>query len=541
MAGWPADAPAELLALAREQERGGDQILDLWGLYEIALTSEQPDLADIYVSKADGVAWERLFADVLWIGHAPNRIVGYWRTDAATIAPILVVDDGGGVEVAAPTLVDYLALRHSGGTDEEDCSCDDIWPERCEECWPTDIIEFCEREGLPPPLRNDEEVRAAIEDVPDPQRLLEEYRAQARAQEQVDLAQRPLSRDPLVVALRDGSALAVSTQDDLGSPEANSRPMYRFEPARGRFEPQPAAPMSWTVTGRGLGTLVDGRAVVAVTGSTEWRCLLFNPDSGEWTQGQPLAAFAGSRVASCLLGDGRVLLAGGDVWSPSPRAAVYDPVADRWEPVGDLAVPRGDAQAVRVPGGALVFGGRSADHQVLQICERLDAAAGTWTTVEPPPTVDRPLALRDHRVLVIGHDLGGIYDPAVDAWTRLDWPGVVGRHPVELPDGRVALFGPVVPRDAPYAANTTVHLFDPVICAVTAAGNTLLPRGWLGHANGAAVLPDGNVLLVGGSLFANIACEPEIWDPVTGRGRPLPGLERALDRQLDNATRRLTG
>jgi hypothetical protein len=48
------------------------------------------------------------------------------------------------------------------------------------------------------------------------------------------------------------------------------------------------------------------------------------------------------------------------------------------------------------------------------------------------------------------------------------------------------------------------------------------------------------VLLVGGTLFHNLAKEPEVWDPAAGRGQALPGLAEILDRQVRNlATQRL--
>jgi hypothetical protein len=160
-------------------------------------------------------------------------------------------------------------------------------------------------------------------------------------------------------------------------------------------------------------------------------------------------------------------------------------------------------------------------------CERYDLATGKWSKAAPLPfEMERPrgLRLRDGRVLAVASGTGwAIYDPAKDAWTAKAETDNVRCCFAELPDGRVVLFGT---EDA--YTRREVSILDPQSGKVTKTKNgTRLPR----NDGLTFTLDDGAVMLVGGDLYNNIAVEPEVWTESAG-GAALPGLERALERQV---------
>ena len=188
-------------------------------------------------------------------------------------------------------------------------------------------------------------------------------------------------------------------------------------------------------------------------------------------------------------------------------------------------------------GGALAIGGSPAGaRDATDNCERYDVVSGVWTPAAPLPFAiagAKSLVLRSGLILVVAWHIGwALYDPSRDVWTRSQRLQRTRLSVVELADGRVAFFGGVLSGYPP----ETVFVLDTSTFEYTVAGSTQLPRG----DSAAALLPDGTVLLVGGTLFHNLSKEPEVWDPATGRGQALPGLEEILDRQVRNlATQRL--
>jgi hypothetical protein len=108
--------------------------------------------------------------------------------------------------------------------------------------------------------------------------------------------------------------------------------------------------------------------------------------------------------------------------------------------------------------------------------------------------LDTATTLGDGRVLVAGSDARGkVYDPATDTWT---WTGGLGTvraqaTAVRLPDGTVLLIG----GSAAGQVETGAEIYDPATNAWQPT--TDLPVGTASAA--AVVLADGSVLAVGGS------------------------------------------
>jgi hypothetical protein len=190
-----------------------------------------------------------------------------------------------------------------------------------------------------------------------------------------------------------------------------------------------------------------------------------------------------------------------------------------------------------VAGGALAIGGSLAGtREATDNCERYDVVSGAWTPAAPLPFAmagAKAVVLRSGLIMAVAMHVGwALYDPDRDVWTRSQRLQRARLAVVELADGRVAFFGSVHSGYPP----ETVFALDTSTSEYTVAGSTQLPRG----DSAAALLPDGTVLLVGGTLFHNLDKEPEVWDPAAGRGQAPHGLEEILDRQVRNlATQRL--
>jgi hypothetical protein len=131
--------------------------------------------------------------------------------------------------------------------------------------------------------------------------------------------------------------------------------------------------------------LTDGTVLCQANSSQNWYKL--TPDNtgsyvnGTWTQVASLqAGYVPDDFASAVLGDGRVVITGGEYnngqFTLTNLGAVYDPIANTWTP---LAAPPGwdfigDSPSVVLPDGRFVVG-RKLDMQVAA----LDPATLTWT------------------------------------------------------------------------------------------------------------------------------------------------------------------
>jgi hypothetical protein len=80
-------------------------------------------------------------------------------------------------------------------------------------------------------------------------------------------------------------------------------------------------------------------------------------------------------ASATLLGNGRVLLAGGGNPSALTSAELYDPASNSWRATGSMNAPAGSAAALMQDGRVLVAGGGTGDVY--------SPATGTWTATGP--------------------------------------------------------------------------------------------------------------------------------------------------------------
>jgi N-acetylneuraminic acid mutarotase len=258
-----------------------------------------------------------------------------------------------------------------------------------------------------------------------------------------------------------------------------------YDPATGK----------WTATGsmtteRSLHTatlLADGKVLVAgaehrdgIYASTE----LYDPSTGKWTATGSMSTVRTQQFAA-KLGDGKVLVFGGccDV-SPTAHgdlasAEVYDPATRKWAATGGLITGRaqGGTAALLGDGTVIVAGGDPgavADGDpMLASAELYDPGSGTWsatTGMNGPRVESSSTLLANGRVFVVGGFAepgvvdgllasAELFDPNTRSWigagsmstTRFDFTATL------LVNGQVLVTGGLLPDGVASSA----ELYDP--------------------------------------------------------------------------------
>lgn len=292
--------------------------------------------------------------------------------------------------------------------------------------------------------------------------------------------------------------------------------------------------------------LRDGRVLVADACGTGAE--LLEASAGSFSATGSLTATRAGHTAT-LLRDGRVLFVGGyncaragedGIWA---SAELYDPATGTFSATGSMSVPRefhtatllGDGR-VLIAGGlsgsaAVATGGitlasvRTAESSssVLATAEVYDPVTGTFSRTGSMATFrDHHTAtlLPDGRVLVTGGGGEGyasstsaeVYDPVTGrfAATGAMRTGRWLHTATLLPDGRVLVLGGRSPKDSVYDSAET---FDPAAGRFSAAGT--MGEGRQEHT--ATLLGDGRVLITGGSWSDGqkwrVLSSAEMYDP----------------------------
>jgi Kelch motif len=271
----------------------------------------------------------------------------------------------------------------------------------------------------------------------------------------------------------------------------------------------------------GVGLLVPQVALGAGAGS-------FGPTGSMGT-----ARYA---AAAAPLPDGRVLVAGGyydDVLGDHylASAEVFNPATGAFSSagIGTMGTARRGAVAAPLPDGRILVAGGSyndgTEHS-LASAEVFNPATGAFTAVNDM-TVARVRAaaapLPDGRVLVLGGNDGSdrlssaeVFSPSTGAFTQVnDMTTDRAREAAApLPDGRVLVAGGAAGSSA--AALQSAEVFDPATNSFSSAG--IGAMGTARRAPAAAPLPDGRVLIAGGSngdFGEQYLASAEVFDPAS--------------------------
>ncbi|WP_437996260.1 kelch repeat-containing protein [Sorangium sp. So ce185] len=337
--------------------------------------------------------------------------------------------------------------------------------------------------------------------------------------------------------LHDGRVLVAGGRDGGGSCMTSAE---LYDPASDAWTP--AASMGETRCWHPAILLEDGRVLVGGGGSEERRSVeIYDPAADRWAQAAPMID-ARASFPAVLLADGRVLVAGA-ARSDARSAEVYDPVADTWAPAASMLHPRRDHSAtLLLDGRVLVAGGHLAvwPEPSRPSAEIYDPATDAWasaTDMNSSHSWHTAMRLPDGRVFLL--DMGSLlntqaetYDPAAGTWTG--GPGLTGLHAglyggpsdyalSSLGDGRVLATGGLTMDTGAcgtidscdetiyWMLHDIVQVYDPA----TNVSSHLSPMQLVRVSHSSTVLPDGRVLIAGGSSAPPLPPGhlPNVWLP----------------------------
>jgi hypothetical protein len=251
--------------------------------------------------------------------------------------------------------------------------------------------------------------------------------------------------------------------------------------------------------------------------------------------------------SATLLLDGRVLVAGGQdaTGGESDSAELYDPATGQFSQTGPMIYPHISPAAVLLGDGrVLVTGGPLGT--VLKrdsSAELYDPSTGKFTVtgfMKVARTGQGTVLLPDGRVLFAGgattllaKDKQGfyypgddivlgsaeLYDPATGQFTMTGSMGTALEGPTAtlLPDGRVLIAGGSVQASSDgWKPTASAELYNPATGRFSRTGYMTTAR--VGHT--ATMLPDGRVLIVGGDGPSGPLASAEVYDPATGKFSP---------------------
>lgn len=259
-----------------------------------------------------------------------------------------------------------------------------------------------------------------------------------------------------------------------------------------------------------------------------------------------------SHTATLLL-NGKVLIAGGmeqnGVWLDS--AELYDPAKGRFNQIGKMSAQRAGATATLLPNGkVLIAGGTDGSGKSLASAEIYDPDTNTFSAtgnLSFPRGHAIAILLKTGKVLIAGGNQAGdddqlasaeVYDP-LTGWFL---PTGSMHSPrsyftaVRLRDGKVLVAGGLSGDQYPYhKVEATAEVYDPLAGRFTLTGEMSTPR----YKQGAALLPDGKVLIAGGSNEdgrQNRYASTEIFDPQMNAFQPGPRMTLPRYKLLSGVT-----
>jgi N-acetylneuraminic acid mutarotase len=228
-----------------------------------------------------------------------------------------------------------------------------------------------------------------------------------------------------------------------------------------------------------------------------------------------------------LLGNGDVLVAGGNANGPQASAELYNPATNTWTLTGSMHTARYQHTATLLQNGqVLVAGGYNpnATDPYLTSAELYNPATGTWTTtgsLHEPRIYHTMTLLPTGQVLVAGGynvsptainilASAELYNPATGRWTltgSMSTPRT-GHAAALLASGQVL----VAAGEDDSSSLTSAELFNPATGKWTLTGSLHAAR----NQHTATLLANGQVLVAGGQNGTSFIASTELYTPASG-------------------------
>ncbi len=280
---------------------------------------------------------------------------------------------------------------------------------------------------------------------------------------------------------------------------------------------------------------------MARNGVIEPTAELYDPQTGKFISAGKMMSPRGWGATATLLGNGKVLIAGGgsgswcDVSCYLASAELYDPSPGTFSAVGNMTTRRAGASAILLQSGdVLIVGGNetSGDEQVAS-AELYHPATKTFSTtgsMHSSAGASVLVQLNSGKVLAVNDSGGELYDPSTGRFT-VAYGLTIARAKYGaalLPDGRFLIAGGQIGGGwGPRTAATLIY--DPTSRASKPGPQMSFPRFKLKKA--VVPLGGGRILIAGG------AAQPEIYDAASNSFRPVGGSR--LDSYLFSTATRL--
>jgi N-acetylneuraminic acid mutarotase len=328
--------------------------------------------------------------------------------------------------------------------------------------------------------------------------------------------------------LSTGKVLVTGGEDQFGNAISNAE---LYDTLTGTF----AATSPMTV-GRyhHTATLLPNGKVLVAGGAGNYPAIfasaeLYDPVAGTWSPTGSMIAGCYSHTAT-LLTNGKILVAGGAFPNASaPASQLYDPAAGTWSLTGASSINRSSHTATLLTNGnVLLAGGLDTNNKPLSISEVYNPGTASWTTTPGAAITKRyshvATLLPGGKVMVTGGFDGTnflssaeLFNPVTGTWaatgSMLNYRfGAVANL---LPNGTAFVTGDGVGSPSIYTPTNGTW--------TDVAGPDPLPNAT------STLLPDGRILLTGGSLglmpssSATVYVPPDTGSWATNKG---PGIMR---------------